>query len=462
MIFLFTNHHKCRDNICKNIYALLSVSAVADRITFNMIHRTRKSLFHNMEGCKMGIGLNGLNSGLSDTYSALLGGSSSGSGDGMSSLLSDYASIKNGSYGKMMKSYYAKVKEEESTDGTSKNSSKTKETDGASASAARKFYETASGMNGLNYSADNIDELYDKVSAFVKDYNSLITTASKGKSASVKAQADALNDYTYQNYKLFAKVGITMNSDRTLSIDEDTFKKVNEKTGATNVPTLTTLFKGIGSFADKAADRASKIYRLAGDGESVTSSKAKYAGTMGSTVSSSDKTDSSSSKAGSSKTAKDSASATLASTLYKSVEKLGASSINNGNKDEVYDLFSAFVKDYNNLIKKAANSENSNVINQADYLKTLVSGNKSAFSKMGVTVNSDKSLSIDEEKFKDADMSNVKNMFTGAYSFAEKMTDRINQIYRYATQGESLNGQTYTSQGGYSAVNTGSTVDTVM
>lgn len=410
----------------------------------------------------MGISLNGLNSGMTDAYSALLGGGSSSSGDGMSTLLTDYASIKNGSYGKMMKSYYAKVKEEEEADGTSASSSKTKEKDAASASAARKFYETASAMNGLNYSADNMDELYDKVSAFVKDYNSLITSASKSNNASVKAQADALNDYTYQNYKLFAKVGITMNSDRTLSIDEETFRKVNEKTGATNVPTLTTLFKGMGSFADKAADRASKIYRLAGEGEAVTSSKAKYAGSMGSSVSSSDKTDSSSSNIGTSKTAKDSASATLASTLYKSVEKLGAATISNDNKDNIYDLFSTLVKDYNELIKKASESENSNVIKQADYLKTLVSGNKSAFSKMGITVNSDKSLSIDEEKFKDSDMSNVKNLFTGAYSFAEKMTDRISQIYRYATQGQSLSTQTYTSQGSYSAANAGSTVDTVM
>lgn len=409
----------------------------------------------------MGISLNGLNSGYADTYSSLLGGSSSSSGDSMSTLLTDYASIKNGSYGKMMKSYYAKVKDEEEADGTSKSSSKTKETDAASASAARKFYETATGMNKLDYSADNMDELYDKVSAFVKDYNSLITSASKSKNSSVQAQADALNDYTYQNYKLFAKIGITMNSDRTLSIDEDTFKKVNEKTGATNVPTMITLFKGIGSFADKAADRASTIYRQAGEGEAVTSAKAKYAGTMGS-VSSTDKTDSSSSKKGTSKTAKDSASATLASSLYKSVEKLGAATIDNNNKDNLYDLFSTLVKDYNELIKKGSDSENSNVINQTDYLKTLVSGNKSTFSKMGITVNSDKSLSIDEEKFKDSDMSNVKNLFTGAYSFAEKMTDRVNQIYRYATQGQSLSTQIYTSSGSYSAANTGSTVDTVM
>lgn len=291
----------------------------------------------------MGTSISGLDSGASNIYSSLLGGGTA-SGTGASTLLSDYASIKNGSYGKMMKSYYAKQKaiEEEDDEEAAKKKSKTTK-DAASASAAKKFYDTASGMSSLNYSADNIDELYDKVSAFVKDYNSMMKNASKSKNASVQAQADALNDYTYQNYKLFAKVGITMNADRTLSIDEDTFKKVNEKTGATNVPTLTTLFKGIGSFADKAADRASKIYRVAGDGEAVTSAKAKYAGTTGS-ISSSD--------TGTSGTAKDSTAADLASALYKSVENLGAMSINNDNKNSLYNAFSSMITNYNDLIKK--------------------------------------------------------------------------------------------------------------
>lgn len=408
----------------------------------------------------MGISLSGLNSGMGDVYSGLLSsGSSAGGSDimGGSSLLSDYASIKNGSYGKMMKAYYAKQKalSEEESDDSVKKSKNVK--DAASASAARKFYDTASKMNSLDYSAENIDKLYDEVSSFVKDYNSLITSASKSKNSTVQAQADALNDYTYQNYKLFAKIGITMNADRTLSIDEDTFKKVNEKTGSTNVPTITTLFKGMNSFASKAADRASKIYRAGGDGEAVTSSKAKYAGSTGSASSSS-----TASSKEASKTVKDSSSASLASTLHKSIEKLGAMNIDNDNKDSVYDAFSALVKDYNALIKESSESENSNITKQTDYLKSLVSGNRSAFAKMGVTVNSDKSLSIDEKAFKESDMSNVKNLYTGAYSFSEKMSDRVNRIYRYATQGESLNSKTYTNQGNYGTVDTGTMLDAIL
>ena len=407
----------------------------------------------------MGISLNGFNSGMQDMYSSLLGGS----GDSTSTLLSDYASIKNGSYGKMMKSYYAKINEEEE-ETASKSKSDKKETDGAAASAARKLYETASGMNSLDFSEENIDGLYDSVSAFIKDYNTMIKNASNSKLADVKEQADAINDMTYSNYKLLARVGITMNSDRTLSIDEETFKKVNEKTGATNVPTLKTLFQGYGSYADKITDKMSKLYRTAGEGESVTSAKAKYAGSAGS-YSAVDKTDSDDDEKaapGSSKTAKDTASATAASALYKSIEKLGSLSLTNDNKDNIFDAFNTFIKDYNDLMKNALESVNSNVIHQADYLRNLVNSNKSALDRMGVTIGGDNTLSIDEDKFKAADMNNVKDLFSGAYSFAEKMTDRVNQIYKYATQGESLENQTYTSQGSYNASGTGSVIDTTL
>lgn len=420
-----------------------------------------------MEGCKMGISLNGLSSGLADTYSTLLSGagsSSSGGFDG-SSLLTDYAAIKNGSYGKMMKSYYAKMKAEEGEESEKSSSSKAKKVkDASSASAASALHKSASALGNLNYddrSEENIQKITDAVSAFIKDYNSLMKSGSKSENATVQKQTDALYDSYYSNYKLFAKIGITMNSDRTLSLDEDSFKKgFTDDSGRAG--TVKTLFGGIGSFADKAVDRASRIYRAAGDGESVTSSKAKYASGSGSASSSSSKTNSSSSKKEISKTAEDPASATSASTLYKSLEKLSTMDINNDNKDKVYDAFSAFVKDYNNLIKNTNDSNNSNVINQANYLKSLVNGNKSAFSRMGVTVNSDKTLSIDETKFKESDMGNVKNLFTGVYSFGEKMTDRINSIYRYASQGESLNSKTYNNQGSYSNVNAGSTLDTTL
>lgn len=56
-------------------------------------------------------------------YSALFGGTSNSSSLGSTNILSDYASIKNGSYGKLLKAYYAK-QDAEKTAGTGDTSQK--------------------------------------------------------------------------------------------------------------------------------------------------------------------------------------------------------------------------------------------------------------------------------------------------------------------------------------------------
>lgn len=402
---------------------------------------------------------------MADTYSTLLGGmGGSDNAGGVSSLLGDYAAIKNGSYGKMMKSYYAKLEKqeaEESGEVDKKKAGKVK--DSASASAAASLCKSASTLTSLNYddrSEENIGKITDSVSAFVKDYNSLMKSAAKSENSTVKKQAESLYNSYYTNYKLFAKVGITMNSDRTLSFDEDSMKKALQDTEHGKGATVKTLFGGIGSFADKAVNKASQIYRAAGDGEAVTSSKAKYAGVGRSSSTSSTSSTKDKDK---SKTVTDASTASAANALYKSIENLGATDMSNSNKENVYKAFSAFVKDYNSLIENTDKSANSNVINQASYLKNIIRNSKSAFSKIGVTVNSDKTLSIDEEKFKDADMSNVKSLFSGAYSTAEKITDKVNSIYRYATQGEALNKKTYNNGGsGVNAPTMDSVLDTIV
>lgn len=276
----------------------------------------------------MGISLNGLNSGMADTYSTLLGGMG-GSDDagGVSSLLGDYAAIKNGSYGKMMKSYYAKMKKQEAEEsGETKQTKAGKVKDNASASAAASLYKSASALTSLNYddrSEENIGKITDSVSAFVKDYNSLMKNAGKSENSTVQKQAESLYNSYYSNYKLFAKVGITMNSDKTLSFDEDSMKKALADTEHANGATVKTLFGGIGSFADKAVNKASQIYRAASGGDSVTSSKAKYAGVGGSSSTSTSSTSSTKDK-DKNKVVTDASTAAAANSLYNSIETLNA------------------------------------------------------------------------------------------------------------------------------------------
>lgn len=213
----------------------------------------------------MAIGLKGFTSGLGDVYSNLLSSGFSSPGSSLnnlagSTLLSDYASIKNGSYGRMLKAYYAKQTKEADEEDSSVSKNKAGK-DSAASSSAKAAQKSASELNNLDYSEENKDKIYDSVSSFIKDYNSMIKSASNSKVSAVSNQANQMNNTTYANYKMLAKAGITMNADRTLSINEKTFKKAN-------VSTLKTLFKGTNSFADQVSDKASRIYRYANNGVS--------------------------------------------------------------------------------------------------------------------------------------------------------------------------------------------------
>ena len=67
-----------------------------------------------------------------------------------SSLLSDYASIKNGSYGKLMKAYYAKDK----TSGSSSKSSDTK----ADKTTIQNLNKVQTATEDLKKSADALEQ----------------------------------------------------------------------------------------------------------------------------------------------------------------------------------------------------------------------------------------------------------------------------------------------------------------
>lgn len=221
---------------------------------------------YNQRSDIMAISITGLTSGKGDVYSNLLSSGTVSSASGLdafgsTSLLSDYASIKNGSYGKMMKAYYQKQEDASETSSDSKTEKEKKDT--VTASSASSAYKSAEKLNAEDFSEDNKDNLYTSISSFVKEYNSMIKNASNSELDNVRKQADWLNDTTYANFKLLSSVGITMNTDRTLSLDEDIFKKAN-------VSTVKSLFAGNGSYADRVSAKASQIYRYANGGSSIT------------------------------------------------------------------------------------------------------------------------------------------------------------------------------------------------
>lgn len=201
-------------------------------------------------------------------FSSLSSNSTSNSTNSLSSsfsFLSDYAAIKSGSYGKLLKAYYSQQSDDDTTTSSAnKYSSKL----GASTSedTAKTLAKVQSTTDSLKESADALletgsksvfksedeDAVYNAVAAFVKDYNSVLTASEDVNSTSILQQTLSMVNTTKANESLLNKVGITINEDNSLSLDKDTFKSANEST-------VKTLFNNTGSYAYSVSASASFI-----------------------------------------------------------------------------------------------------------------------------------------------------------------------------------------------------------
>ncbi len=225
---------------------------------------------------------------------------------------SDYASIRNGSYHKLLSSYYALG----DTDSDTKTDSGSKT--GASGSTTRTYnYWTPDGMvqrtydvgnrtrpttvNGttatskdktstlgtieadaerLSDAADallvsgtkslfkqvtttdkdgsqttgyNRDAIYKAVNSYVSSYNALVKSAGGSNVTAIRTSLSSITDYTKNNQDLLASVGITLDSEKkTLSIDEKAFKEAD-------METVKKLFQGSASYGYKVSTKASAI-----------------------------------------------------------------------------------------------------------------------------------------------------------------------------------------------------------
>lgn len=210
-------------------------------------------------------------------YSYLFQSMTTSRGNSLGNLnfLSDYASIKNGSYGKLMKAYYAK-------DAADKTASEGKDTEtkknsiSTAADSAKTLSEIEKAADAMKESADSLlvkgsksvfrkknekatvseeydtDAIYKAVSGFVTDYNDLLSKTSAASSKNLQSKADTLAAVTSANAKLLSRVGITVNSDSSLSLDEEVFKK-------SDMGMVKNLFGTTGAYGYKVSAQASMI-----------------------------------------------------------------------------------------------------------------------------------------------------------------------------------------------------------
>lgn len=210
-------------------------------------------------------------SGITD-YSTLfssLNGSSSQTSNvfSMSSLLSEYNSIRNGSYAKLAKQYYAKTGSSDSTDAkTNSEAIKTtfKDTyDTKSGLTVAENKELISDVSTFRKSVSSIvnddaladkksEDVVSKVKSFVDGYNSVVENGGDSENSTILRNTLNMTTLTDRYSKQLENIGITINSDNTLSVDEDKLK-------AADVSSVKSLFSPTSSYSRQLDTMATNI-----------------------------------------------------------------------------------------------------------------------------------------------------------------------------------------------------------
>ncbi len=385
-----------------------------------------------------------INVNAKNDYSFLFSGMSGSSGANLN-FLSDYASIKNGSYGKLLKSYYGAGKDSSTaTSSSTKSSSKnildkiweekrnpkvSKDTQEANANLTAGLSTLKTSVAALRSDKTYTDTANGKsaedktvaaMKAYVSDYNNVVTAAKGSTLANKTAYVANMMSTTAANADKLSEVGVTVNSDGTLELDEAKLK-------AAGTAKVQELFS-----PDNIMSYGSSI-----------ASRIQFAGTTSSTNASTGSTEKTSGSGAASLKAD---SKTLASDeLYAKVKDKDGNETDKYDVDKIFATAKSFVNNYNSMFDAAESSSNSGVVANLSYIREKTARNEDALKQFGISVDNKGRMKIDEDTFKKSDMSKVQDFFKDYGSSISTNASLVD--YYMTTQANAANG--YTSDGTY-------------
>lgn len=362
----------------------------------------------------------------------------------------DYASIRNGSYGRLLRAYYGKGQSSSSSSAGTKNNSKNildklleeKKNPTVSKEVQEANSKLTSSLSSLNKSVTALqkDETYessedgksaaDKVvsamKAFVSDYNDVVTSAKRSTLSSQTSHVAEIMRNTSANADKLKQMGVTVNSNGTLQLSESALKNAD-------LSKVQELFSSSDSMSYGSKIKSRILFTGT---TSSTGSSNKTDGTTNDTVTDT-KPDTSTSSL------KDISKALASAELFEKIEdKDGKETYD---IDKILSTAKSFVSSYNLMLDKAGFSLNSGVVSNLTRMREKTAQNAGALKEIGISVDIKGKLKIDEDTFKNADMSKVQKAFKDYGSSISTSASLVD--FYLTTQANTSN--SYTAAGKY-------------
>ena len=177
---------------------------------------------------------------------------------------------------------------------------------------------------------------------------------------------------------------------------------------------------------------------------STVASRLQYAGASSST-SASTSTDTSNTAASSAASLKADSKALASDSLYEKVKDEDGNETDKYNVDNIFATAKSFVNNYNSMFNAAESSSNSGVLSNLSYIREKTASSEDVLKQFGINVDAKGRMKIDEDTFKNSDMSKVQNFFKDYGSSIATNASLVD--YYMTTQANAASG--YTADGTY-------------
>ena len=206
----------------------------------------------------------GINFNVKQDYSFLFSGlnNSKNSNNLLNSInISDYNSIKSGTYGKLLKQYYKEADVEVKDTNSKKNT--TSKTETAEVKELKQIQTDADALRDTTsklmqrgsksvFGSEDMEKVYSAVSEFAKNYNTLIEEGIDSGSKNIISGTEGLINLVKDYKKELNEIGITIDKNNQLVVDKDTFVK-------SDIEDVKKLFQGNNSLSYLTSMRAVSI-----------------------------------------------------------------------------------------------------------------------------------------------------------------------------------------------------------
>lgn len=376
---------------------------------------------------------------MSQDFSNLFSGIS-----GNSSWFSDWSSLKNGSYHKLMKAYYGNMSESNSTSSKAARTGSVldqileeKKKPQVSQEVQEANSNVTSGISGLKNSVSTLrnkdtykdtengssaeEKVVSAVKNYVSQYNDTVKAAKKSTMSSQTSHVAGMMRSSAENAQKLAEIGITINNDGTLQLSEGKLK-------STDFSKVQQLFS-----ADDIMSYGSQVM-----------SRLSFAGAASSAVVNKENNDTEKEtvSAGASSLLTDIQNLTSDKLFEKIRDQYGVPQYN---ADKIFSAVKDFADNYNRMLDEAESSKNSGVQSNLSHILEQTKKNADQLEKFGIHVKQDGRLKIDEDAFKKSDMAKVQKFFGQYGSSIDTNVSLVD--YYLTTQADPTSG--YTSEGAY-------------